>query len=87
MSVKAIDRGLLPWRENRTGKLSRLVMTIDTAWRAMQARRRRRQSLHRLARLSNRTLKDIGLDRSEIGSIAHWEEADRSRVRNLRIDA
>jgi NADPH-dependent ferric siderophore reductase len=38
----------------------------------------------RLARLSDRTLKDIGFDRSEVCSIAYWRETDRSRYRNLR---
>lgn len=37
-----------------------------------------------LGSLSDHTLNDLGLHRSEVCSIAHWNESDRTRYRNVR---
>ncbi len=51
---------------------------VETIW----AHRRKRQTYSALMNLDNRTLKDIGLDRSEIMSISYGDRSCRSR-RNL----
>lgn len=84
MSTNSMDRGILRWREQRVSRFSRLVSAIDAAWRAARARQQRRRSMSQLAALSDHTLKDVGLSRSEIASIAHWNESDRTRFRNVR---
>jgi uncharacterized protein YjiS (DUF1127 family) len=42
---------------------------VQLAWRAHWRRRAARATLHILRSLDDRTLKDIGIDRSEIGSV------------------
>ena len=44
-------------------------------WRAFQAWRRRRQAIDALRTLDDRTLKDIGIDRSEIRSVVIEHQA------------
>ena len=65
------------------------VERIAAWWRAagdiveaLRAYRRKRRTFHALMNLDNRTLKDIGLDRSEIMSISYGDLSGRSR-RNL----
>ena len=52
-------------------------------WRAYWARRARRASIMVLSNLDERTLQDIGLNRSEIESVVH----DRSNQRLRSYDA
>jgi len=84
MFTNSIDGGIPRWHERQASGFSRLAFAIAAAWRAAEARQQRRRSMSRLARLSDQTLKDLGLNRSEIASIAHWNESDRSRYRNVR---
>ena len=84
MSINSIDGGILRWREWRTGPVTRSISSVASLWEAMQARRRRRQTTGRLAALSDHTLKDLGVHRSEVSSIAYWNKADRTRFRNIR---
>jgi uncharacterized protein YjiS (DUF1127 family) len=50
--------------------LSALASAIAVRWSRYQQARRHRATARLLDSLSNRTLKDIGIDRSEIGSLA-----------------
>jgi uncharacterized protein YjiS (DUF1127 family) len=61
----------------------RLVCTLQSAWGAYKALRAERETIRLLHGLDNRTLKDIGLDRSEIESVAHHPAHER----RMGIDA
>jgi len=52
---------------------------IRGLWRAYWARRAQRASVMFLSSLDNRTLSDIGLDRSEIASFVYDKTKDRRR--------
>lgn len=53
--------------------------TISGWWQSFQQKRRIRGTEQALRALSDRTLKDIGIDRSEIGSVARATGAGRRR--------
>jgi|GEM_PF-933654 len=55
--------------------LDRLVRLLDTAGVAV----RRGRARERLGRLDDRTLKDIGIHRTELSSILHHDLRDPSR--------
>ena len=56
-----------------------LGQSIKGLWRAYWERRARKASVMLLSSLDNRTLDDIGLDRSEIESFVY--DKSRSRIR------
>lgn len=64
---------------------ARAAAHIGQAARQMMAERRRerarRRQIHLLARLDERTLKDIGLHRAEIGSLADEMHGSSERTR------
>ncbi len=53
--------------------------TINAKWRAFKRWRGRRRTEKILAGLSERTLKDIGLSRDEIGSVVNGSPDERVR--------
>jgi uncharacterized protein YjiS (DUF1127 family) len=52
---------------------------IERAWAAYWSARARRATVLMLQSLDGRTLKDIGIDRSEIESVVYGEPDDRRR--------
>jgi uncharacterized protein YjiS (DUF1127 family) len=50
----------------RQSWVSELVVSLERCWSGFQARRFERAAINQLSSLSDRQLKDIGLDRSEI---------------------
>jgi len=48
-------------------------------WDAYTARRARRATVYLLQSLGDRTLQDIGIDRSEIESVVYGKSGDRQR--------
>lgn len=57
---------------------SRILSLAQRAWSAYWARKAERATLLILRSLDDRTLKDIGLDRSEIDSVVHTAARSRS---------
>lgn len=49
----------------------RLTGSLERAWQWYRARQVERTTIHALGSLDDRTLKDIGLDRSEIESVVY----------------
>ena len=58
-----------------------LAKVVAGWWSAYRRRRRLNWTVETLQGLDDRTLRDIGLDRSEITSVVHSEGAGRSRPR------
>lgn len=56
-----------------------VTQSIKRLWRAYWERRARRASVMLLSSLDNRTLDDIGLDRSEIQSFVYDRSKERLR--------
>jgi uncharacterized protein YjiS (DUF1127 family) len=52
---------------------------IERAWAAYWSARARRATVLMLRSLDGRTLKDIGIDRSEIESVVYGQPGDRCR--------
>jgi uncharacterized protein YjiS (DUF1127 family) len=61
----------------------RITSRLRDAWAAFLAYRIERETVRMLQSLDNRTLKDIGLHRSEIESLAHNPASER----RIGIDA
>ena len=57
----------------------RLAQSVKGLWRAYWERRARKTSILLLSSLDDRTLDDIGLDRSEIESFVYDKSRDRVR--------
>lgn len=57
--------------------LAWMLQTIRTTWERWQRMRRKQRTVRILRGLSDRTLKDIGVDRSRIESIVHGCGEDR----------
>jgi uncharacterized protein YjiS (DUF1127 family) len=55
----------------------RLTRALQGAWSAYWTRKTERATVMILRSLDDRTLKDIGMDRSEIESVAHNAGCDR----------
>lgn len=53
---------------------------IRLAWNRLRAARQHRHAVTALLRLDNHTLKDIGIDRSEIRSLLTDTNAERRRI-------
>ena len=64
----AAARGVATWRETAARLLA-----------ALKAHRRARQTFNALSELDARTLKDIGIDRSEILSVSFGDNSGRRR--------
>ena len=65
-------------RHHHAGSLThRLSGRLHDAWAAFLAYRAERETVRMLRSLDNRTLKDIGLHRSEIESLAHNPASER----------
>lgn len=63
------------------GALSRQALKVQSWWLALAHRRRISRTAHILDGLDDRTLRDIGLNRSEIASYArHGSFERRSRM-------
>ena len=60
----------------------RLVTALAGAWTTYWTERAERATVYMLHSLDNRTLKDIGIDRSEIESVARH----RARERRVEVD-
>ena len=56
-----------------------LAASLVAAWRAFRSYRARRLTVLKLSRLNEHELKDIGITRSEIVSIAYGSPGDRRR--------
>lgn len=56
-----------------------LIASLVAAWRAFRSFKARRRTILSLSQLSDHDLKDIGIARSEIVSIAYGSVADRRR--------
>ena len=70
--IATADRG--------TGTLAaRAGRKITTAWRAYWQGRARRATVELLHSLDDRTLRDIGVGRSEISSLVYGRHGDRTR--------
>lgn len=55
-------------------------------WDKIADYRSKRLAVHDMRRLDNHTLKDIGIDRSEIVSVVNGNSTDPSRIRNTLLD-
>jgi uncharacterized protein YjiS (DUF1127 family) len=66
-------------RELRAGMRGHMRVRVTAWWRAIQLWHRRRIAVGALQSLSDRMLKDIGIDRSEIPSVVHGLGCDTSR--------
>jgi uncharacterized protein YjiS (DUF1127 family) len=62
----------------------RIGCAFQNAWRAYWRRRTERATLFMLQSLDDRTLKDIGIDRSEIGSVVYCGQGRRRATRYTR---
>ncbi|MCB1518946.1 MAG: DUF1127 domain-containing protein [Hyphomicrobiaceae bacterium] len=71
------DTCLIASSPPRPTELSPLAQAIAGYWRLSQAWRLRRETMRTLERLSDRTLKDIGIDRSQIESVAREQGSCR----------
>jgi len=58
----------------------RLAATMVVGWHVFRQWRSRRLTVHILASLDERTLKDIGLNRSEIESAVYGKRGERVRA-------
>jgi uncharacterized protein YjiS (DUF1127 family) len=64
--------------EYRVSGMSRFLARLSRWWQASQDRRRRQITAAELYSLDDRTLKDIGVDRSEIASLIYSNDRVRS---------
>ena len=58
---------------------------VRSAWAGYWVRRAERATVFALHALDDRTLKDIGMDRSEIESVVYAPRRDRARISGRRI--
>jgi uncharacterized protein YjiS (DUF1127 family) len=65
--------------EARTPLVSQLVGLGVSAWTAWRRRREQKRTVHILSTLDGRTLKDIGVDPSEIESMVYGNPSERVR--------
>jgi uncharacterized protein YjiS (DUF1127 family) len=65
------------WHRPAKSLTHRLAGRLHDAWAAFLAYRIERETVRLLQSLDNRTLKDIGLHRSEIESLAHNPASER----------
>ena len=63
----------------------RVLDAVKSAWVGYWTHRARRATVFALHTLDDRTLKDIGMDRSEIESVVYAQPRDRGRSRSRRI--
>jgi uncharacterized protein YjiS (DUF1127 family) len=70
---------------DRQSVIARLAATGRNIWRRHQQAARRRATARALHGLSDQALKDIGLDRSEIESVAHARRDDRRNRRSMQM--
>ena len=61
----------------------KLARAIGLTWKRLRMARQHRHAVTALMRLGNRTLKDIGLDRSEIRSLL--TDTNKERRRNMPL--
>lgn len=64
-----------------SGMLHRTAERLKQAWRGYWSNRAVRATVFVLRSLDDRTLKDIGMDRSEIESVVHAHEVRDRRIR------
>lgn len=64
-----------------------MTQRFADAWRKWRETREQRRAVFDLQHLDSRTLKDIGINRSEIYSIVHGDPKDRVRRRSRSEDA
>ncbi|MEC9368180.1 MAG: DUF1127 domain-containing protein [Pseudomonadota bacterium] len=76
--------GGLPDAGQGLGILGRMASALAAYWSAYRARQERRASEALLRSLDDRTLKDIGIDRSEIGSLFGSDTGDRVLSRRVQ---
>lgn len=55
------------------------MQRLKDAWFSFREARERRRAVREMQLLDNRTLKDIGINRSEIMSVVHGNQKDRRR--------
>jgi uncharacterized protein YjiS (DUF1127 family) len=58
---------------------------VARAWQWLRARQVERKTIQLLSALDNRTLKDIGMDRSEIESVVYGEPGESPPISLRRI--
>jgi uncharacterized protein YjiS (DUF1127 family) len=63
----------------------RVSEAVKRAWVGYWTHRARRATVYVLHTLDDRTLKDIGMDRSEIESVVYAQPRDRGRSSSRRI--
>ena len=76
---------VLTTQANDGSVLRRVLDAVKRAWVGYWTRRARRATVFALHALDDRTLKDIGMDRSEIESVVYAQPRDRARSRSRRI--
>lgn len=64
-------------RPAKAAPISRLVTVTRTLWNKFQEERRLRTTIYTLHRLNDRTLRDIGLERDNIGPVVRSRYLDR----------
>jgi uncharacterized protein YjiS (DUF1127 family) len=63
------------------GAAKRLIQGLAQSWEFASIRRARNSTIAVLRALDDRTLKDIGIDRSEIESVVHAADEERKERR------
>ena len=58
---------------------------LERVWEWFRARHNEKQTVRLLGALDDRTLKDIGMDRSEIGSIVYGGLGEPASIQSRRI--
>ncbi len=64
-------------RPAKVALIGRLVAVTRTLWNKFQEERRLRTTIYTLHRLNDRTLRDIGLERDNIGPVVRSRCLDR----------
>ena len=76
---------VLTTQANEGSVLRRVLDAVKRAWVGYWTHRARRATVFALHALDDRTLKDIGMDRSEIESVVYAQPRDRGHSSSRRI--
>ena len=66
-----------------TDTRARVSNTVRSFWEAVKYRNHQRRSVRHLRSMSDHTLKDLGIHRSEINSVVYGRDAERVRYHEV----